>query len=272
MKAVIPAGGLGTRGKPFTDYCPKAMIPIDGRPIIDHVIRYICKFSSISEIIIVCEFDSFGKQIINYFEGKENLIGKKIRFIEDKKGGTGGALLQCQDLLRNESCFLIWYTDNLCAIDLDDMYKKFEFLGIGMQENHALGMIVTRSRRYEETGRVLIKRRNTDNIYTIQSFIEKPVINLEYPEALGIYLFSQKIFDVLLQYVNSNTSQSFDLSADILAATRPDLQSMLYSYDIDNSQKEWIDVESPTSIYRNAKRIKTILKQMNAVRDQAMMD
>jgi len=38
LKAVILAGGLGTRGKPFTDYFPKAMIPIDGKPLIDHIV------------------------------------------------------------------------------------------------------------------------------------------------------------------------------------------------------------------------------------------
>lgn len=98
MRAVLLAGGLGTREKPFTDYCPKAMIPIEGRPLVDHITRYICKFSFISEILIVCEFDSFGNQIINYFEGKEKIIGKKIRFVEDKKNGTGGALFQCREL------------------------------------------------------------------------------------------------------------------------------------------------------------------------------
>ena len=89
MKAVLLAGGFGSRARPFSDYCPKALIPINGRPVIDHIIRYISKFTFISEILVVCEFDSFGKQIINYFEGKENIIGIKITFIEDKKRGTG---------------------------------------------------------------------------------------------------------------------------------------------------------------------------------------
>lgn len=73
FKAVLLAGGYGTRAKPFTDYFPKAMFPLEGRPVIDHIVRFLSRVSSISEIIIVCDFDRFGKQIINYFEGKDSV-------------------------------------------------------------------------------------------------------------------------------------------------------------------------------------------------------
>lgn len=262
MKAVILAGGLGTRGRPFTDYCPKAMIPIEGRPLVDHITRYICKFSFISEIIVVCEFDSFGNQIINYFEGKEKILGRKIRFIEDKKNGTGGALFQCREFLRDESSFLVWYADNLCAIDLDDLRNKFELADSEKKENINIGMVITRSKRHEETGRVLVNGQCQDNVYMVRSFIEKPQINLEYPEAVGIYLFTQQIFFELLYYTKLHSSQSFDLSADILSNIKFDEQKKLYSYDIENTQKEWIDIESPALVDRNRVRIKTILNQM----------
>jgi mannose-1-phosphate guanylyltransferase len=39
------AGDYGSRGKPFTDHSPKAMIPVDGRPIIDYIVRYLATFS-----------------------------------------------------------------------------------------------------------------------------------------------------------------------------------------------------------------------------------
>ena len=85
MKIVLLAGGIGSRARPFSDYSPKALIPINGKPLIDYIIKYVSKFPPITEIIIVCEFDSHGKQIINYLEGKERIIGKKITFIEDRK-------------------------------------------------------------------------------------------------------------------------------------------------------------------------------------------
>ena len=47
LKAILLAGGLGTRAKPFTDYSPKALIPIHGRPAIDHLARYLSRFSCV---------------------------------------------------------------------------------------------------------------------------------------------------------------------------------------------------------------------------------
>jgi mannose-1-phosphate guanylyltransferase len=44
VKAVILAGGKGTRGKPYTEYFPKAMTPIDEKPLIDYIVRYLDSF------------------------------------------------------------------------------------------------------------------------------------------------------------------------------------------------------------------------------------
>lgn len=262
MRAILLAGGLGTRGKPFTDYCPKAMIPIEGRPLVDHITRYICKFSFISEIIIVCEFDSFGNQIINYFEGKEKILGKKILFLEDKKNGTGGALFQCREILKDEQIFLVWYADNLCAVDLKDMCEKFKLLTNKKKKKFPIGMVVTSSKRHEETGRVMINKHCQENVYNIQSFMEKPLTTLENPEAAGIYLFTKGIFNESLYRTELSSLQSFDLSADILSNIKYDDHNKMYSYDIENNQKEWVDIESPTFVNRNKVRIKTIINQM----------
>ena len=70
MKAIILAGGRGTRGKPYTEFFPKAMTPIDGKPMIDYVIRYLQKFNFIKEIIIIADFNGLGGQIKNYYGDK----------------------------------------------------------------------------------------------------------------------------------------------------------------------------------------------------------
>jgi mannose-1-phosphate guanylyltransferase len=234
LKAILLAGGYGTRGRPFTDYLPKAMIPLDGRPVIDHIIRYLAKFPEISDFIVVCEFDRFGKQIINYFDGKETLIGKSITFIQDKKNGTGGALLNIEKNVMDddtskddEACFLVWFADNLCALKIDDMVRNFKMIDSylqsrgekgGKKENGVIiGMVAVRSKRFEETGRVVLEKKedcyigknddgydndnngssNISNISVIKEFIEKGVTKLDRPEAIGIYLFSKRVFDYL---------------------------------------------------------------------------
>ncbi|HIH07218.1 MAG TPA: NTP transferase domain-containing protein, partial [Candidatus Nitrosotenuis sp.] len=97
MKAVILAGGKGTRARPFTDYFPKAMIPINGKPMIVHTIKHISSFDLISEIIIVCDLKGFGGQIKNYFEKS-----KKIKFVQDSASGTAGDLAHLSGIIKNE--------------------------------------------------------------------------------------------------------------------------------------------------------------------------
>ncbi len=116
MKAIILAGGKGTRAKPFTDFFPKAMIPIHGKPLIDHIESYLSSFKLVDQIIIVSDFTGLGSQIKHYFDGKKN--AKKIKFVQDSGNGTAGDLLYISKLLKNNSEFVLWFVDNLCAIDI----------------------------------------------------------------------------------------------------------------------------------------------------------
>jgi mannose-1-phosphate guanylyltransferase len=264
MKVVVLAGGRGSRARPFSDFVPKSMIPIYGRPVIDHVVRYLARFEIIDEILIVCEFDSFGKQIINYFEGKGSVILKKISFIEDNKSGTGGAVLRAEDSIKNGSePFLVWFADNLCALDLMELVSRYRTLKMQLESGKEItGILVTRKHRYEETGRITVEAKDFNKI---EEFVEKPVAELESPEALGIYLFSKKIFEHLHQQqesiIRNKQTNSFNLSHDVLAHL-PSKGASLYSYGLDYSA-DWIDIESPVYADRNSKIISRILDQMS---------
>jgi mannose-1-phosphate guanylyltransferase len=268
MKVVLLAGGFGSRARPFSDYCPKALIPINGRPVIDHVIRYISKFTFICEILIVCEFDSFGKQIINYFEGKENIIGIKITFIEDKKRGTGGAISECQEKLKDEQVFLVWFSDNLCALNLDRIVLDYNNVN-SLNKYSPIGLLIARKKRHEETGRVILNTNNKDDkndINLINQFTEKPTIDLEYPEATGIYLFSNRFLDLLKLVSKENEGKSFDLSKDVLSKIDYYTKDRLYCYLLPINETNWVDIESPTYIERNKKTIDGILSHMESVK------
>ena len=66
MKAVILAGGKGTRAKPFTDFFPKALIPVEGKPLIDHIVHFLSSFKIIDEIVVISDFKGPGGQIQHY--------------------------------------------------------------------------------------------------------------------------------------------------------------------------------------------------------------
>ena len=182
MKAVILAGGKGTRGKPYTEYFPKAMIPINGIPIIQHIIKYLGTFEFIKEIIIVSDFSSLGAQIQNNFKGQK--FTKKITYVQDSQNGTGGDLLYAANLLKNTKQFVLWFVDNFCAVDLRAMKKQFDV-------KNSMACIATRTRRREETGFATVVDGQ------ITEFQEKPVIQLQSSECLGIYILDTKILEMI---------------------------------------------------------------------------
>jgi mannose-1-phosphate guanylyltransferase len=264
LKAILIAGGSGSRAKPFSQYTPKPMISLDGRPVIDHIVRYLAKFPQVEDFIIVCEFDDHGKQIINYFEGKERIVGKQIAFVEDKKNGTGGAILNAETEIRRDDSFIVWFADNLCALDMGSFIKQYKFLNESQKNRgkNMIGMVVTRNYRREETGRIVCDPNEPDRI---MEFTEKPFTKLDLPETLGIYIFSNALFSCIRKQKNSLMfGNSIDLSFDILAKL-PSLGFGLYSYPISN-HIDWIDVESPVYAERNRELVKRILSQMEVMK------
>jgi mannose-1-phosphate guanylyltransferase len=265
LKVVLLAGGLGTRARPITNYIPKSMIPINGKPLIDYIVRYLAGFSEVSDLIIVCEFDHLGKQIVNYFEGKEEIVGKNIIFVEDKKMGTGGALLNVEMLVKQNDYFLVWFADNLCALNMNDLVCQYNSLKQREIEKHddhkrLVGLIVTREYKFEETGRVILDKVNNQQI---KEFMEKPMVKLESPEALGIYLFGKNIFGFLhgRRLRQDKNKTSFNLSYDVLPHVLR-TGGELFSYTLDN-RTGWIDIESPSYAERNKDIIDKIILQMS---------
>ena len=236
MKAVILAGGKGTRGKPYTEYFPKAMIPINGKPLIDYVVQYLKSFNFIKEIIIISDYDGLGGQIKNYYGNQKN-----IKFIQDSQSGTGGDLLHIEKDLKNESEFLLWFVDNLCAIDIKKMKKTFK-------EKNSSACIAVRTKRKEETGFAVV-----DN-GIITEFKEKPVIKLQLSECLGIYMLGEEI----IQKIKKKKQKQVNLSFDILQQLSK--EGKVSAHDIE--QSEWIDAESPMVLERNKKMVAKIIKQM----------
>ena len=237
MKAIILAGGKGTRGKPYTDYFPKAMTPINGRPLIDYIVRYLQSQTMIKEIIIISDFAGLGGQIKNYYDSQKN-----ITFIQDSQRGTGGDLLHVQKKLKGESKFLLWFVDNLCAIDI----KKMETIFTGKKSD---ACIATRTKRKEETGFAIVENE------MIKEFREKPIIKLQMSECLGVYMLGKEI---ITRIKLKEKQTEINLSYDILEQLSKD--GKISAYDI--GDKEWIDAESPMVLDRNKKTVKKIIKQM----------
>lgn len=122
-KAVILVGGKGTRMRPFTYEMPKALIPIQGKPLVQHIIELLRKYE-IRNIILSTGY--LGDKIRGYFGNGCN-FGVNITYIDEKEEmGTAGSL----NLMKNQlnETFLMLNGDVLANIDLHDMiisHKKY---------------------------------------------------------------------------------------------------------------------------------------------------
>jgi NDP-sugar pyrophosphorylase family protein len=118
VKAVILAGGLGTRLKPFTEVIPKPLLPIGEKSILEIQIERL-KGYGFDEIFLATNYKS--EYIENYF-GDGSRYGVKITVSKEKKRlGTAGPLL----LLKDKLCepFLVMNGDILTLVDFSKLYK-----------------------------------------------------------------------------------------------------------------------------------------------------
>lgn len=238
MKCVIMAGGKGSRARPFTNHSPKAMMPAEGIPVIERITDHIESSGVISDIIIVADMVGLGAQICHHYAGRPN-----ITFVQDTGSGTAGDLRHAP--IDNESEFLLWFCDNLCALNIEAMIRHYRTCGTA-------ACVATRHLRPEETGFADVKNG------IITRFREKPVISMPYHQCLGIYILNNSIYRTI-----KDSSGPLDLSYDILQHL-PRNGGGISAYDIDTTP--WLDAESPGVLERNRDILLKIISQMDTPR------
>jgi len=144
MKAMILAAGLGTRLRPLTNDRPKAMVRIQGIPLLEIVIRRL-QFFGIREFII--NTHHFADQITDFLKEKED-FGATIHISHEiaEPLETGGALKKAAPFFADGKPFLLCNTDILTTLDF---YQFFQY----HQKNKAIATLATRQRT---TSRYLI--------------------------------------------------------------------------------------------------------------------
>ena len=116
MKAVILAGGLGTRLQPYTNSLPKPMLPLGEKPILEHLIEWIKK-NGVKEIVLCVSY--LRKKIEDYF-GDGKRFGVKIEYAISKKPlATAGQLKTAEKFI--DDTFVCLYGDSIYNFSLKNM-------------------------------------------------------------------------------------------------------------------------------------------------------
>jgi len=174
MKAVILAGGKGTRLAPYTLVFPKPLMPIADMPILEILLRQM-KRSGIDEVILTVGYLS---DLLKSYFGDGSRFNIKLTYsYEQTPLGTAGPLSLIKDL---DETFFVANGDVLTTLDFSHMLAWHK-------EKSAIATIATHQRNVKIDFGVIQK----DGDHQITGYTEKP--SLDYLVSMGIYIFEPKV-------------------------------------------------------------------------------
>ena len=229
MKAVIMAGGEGTRLRPLTCDLPKPMVPVLNKPIMEHIINLLKKHG-ITDIAVTLAY--LPEKIKEYFQdGRDFEVNLKY-FVETEPLGTAGSVKNAEEFL--DSDFIVISGDALTDIDLS---KAVEF----HRKNNAAATLVLKKVEVPLEYGVVVTGDNGK----ILNFLEKPSWSEVISDTVntGIYVLSPEV----LKYCKKGEKCDFgkNIFPDLLKDGKP-----LYGYVADGY---WCDI-GDANAYAKASR------------------
>lgn len=172
MKALILAAGKGTRMKHLTAHCPKPMLPVGGRPLLDHTVAWLRRHG-ITDIAI--NLHHAGDVIVDHF-GMGEVSGVHITYSrEPQLLGTAGAAKQLEAFL--DDTFVVVYGDVLTNLDLGRLVDFHTRRRVEAAVPATVSLALYRVPNPTECGLVDLSSDGR-----IQRFVEKPPAHLVFTE------------------------------------------------------------------------------------------
>jgi len=213
MKAIILAGGLGTRLQPYTTFIPKPMLPLGEKPLLEHLIGWVKK-NGVKDIVLCVSY--LRKTIEDYFEDGKR-FGVKIEYaVSNKPLATAGQLKTAEKLI--DDTFVCIYGDSIFDFNLKNMInehkKKKSFITMSL---------------YEYKTSIKYGVIDTKNNGRVSAWNEKPEIKTKIN--MGCYIMERDI----LGFIPKNKSYGMDDVIKKAIYKRKKVNSIL-------TKKEFIDI------------------------------
>lgn len=227
-KAFVLAGGPGIKMRPLTYELPKTMIPVNGRPILEHIIELL-RDNEIRDILILV--GHLGDKIRSYF-GDGSKFGVRLTYLEEgTRSGTAIPLLKARSILGSET-FLMIYGDVLAKINLRDLISFHEHVG------KLATMAVTSVDQPSDWGVVGLQGDR------IVSFTEKPHRpGVSHNINAGIFVMQPELIDLVPRKTFSM------LEKDVFPKLAKNAKLAGYQFE-----GQWFDIATP-EIYEKALRL-----------------
>ena len=227
MKAILLAGGQGTRLKAVTGDLPKPLVPLLGRPLAEHILRLLKKHG----ITEVCAALRYRPETIRAALGDGSSLGLHLTYrVEEQELGTAGAVKNCRDFIGNEDVLVI-SGDAACDLDLTELLQRHR------EQNAAATLAL-----HHDASPLRYGLAVTDENGAIRAFVEKPGWRRVVTDLVntGIYILSPPALAAIPE------GQAFDFGKDLFPLL---LQQGALLLGVPLSGY-WCDVGTPLSYYR----------------------
>lgn len=175
MEAIVLAGGLGTRLRSVVSDLPKPMAPIDDKPFLEYILKYLQK-NGITKAILSVGYK--WETVKDYFGNKFGNI-ELVYSVEDEPLGTGGAIKKAMDKVENNQVYII-NGDTFFDVDLKSLI---------LEDNDCLMLCLKHMINFDRYGCVESNEKDFVTAFTEKGYKESGNING------GIYLVRKSIFD-----------------------------------------------------------------------------
>src|SRR5918911_305375 len=226
MKAVVMAGGEGSRLRPLTSGLPKPLVPVVGKPVMEHILKLLRRHG-ITDVVVTLQY--MGSAVRDYF-GDGSEFGVDITYVvEDSPLGTAGSVKNAQQYL--DEPFLVISGDALTDIDLGRAINWH-------REKQALATIVLFSVPNPLEYGVVI----TSPDGSIKRFLEKPSWGEVFSDQVntGIYVIEPSVLELL------PPATVVDWSSDVFPKMLQSRQP-LFGY---HAQGYWCDIGNLQTYYQ----------------------
>lgn len=227
MKAIILAGGKGTRLAPYTTILPKPLMPISDVPILEIVIRQLAHHGFIDITLAV----GYLAELLMAYCGDGHKYQLKLSYSrEETPLGTAGPIAMVPDL---NDTFLVMNGDLLTTLDYSDMWRYH-------RERGAIATLAT----YRRDVKIDLGVIEFDSNHWVTDYIEKPTFH--YSISTGIYIFEPAVLD----YIPS--SQRLDLPELVLRLLQQGQKVSSYQYS-----GYWLDIGRPDDYQEAIQKFET---------------
>lgn len=222
MKAILVAGGHGSRLLPMTNFTHKTLLPLCGKPIIDYALATI-RNCGIKEITII------GNRFIDKIR---NHVGDEVRYVLEESPQGVAAALQLAREGNEGSPLMIWFSDNITNLNLRNEVRDFTKGAV----------LLTREVQNPEAFGVAVVENNK-----IVDVVEKPSSPPSNLAIGGIYLFDETFWNRLDKVEGSHNFSISDITKQYIVEGSAKAISV--------GDNTWIDCGTPEGLQRAAEMV-----------------